>query len=98
MPSTRTSDHLHAAIQAGAWNTAQELLTAFRAEVETSWQAAATEQERRAISHSVTGLLQWARAMTITSREHAQTRLNRLNRRNAYAGPNPSNPYHGLDA
>ena len=98
MPSTRPSDHLHAAIQAGAWSTAQELLTAFRAEVETSWRAAATEQERRAISHSVTGLLQWARAMTITSREHAQTRLNRLNRRNAYAGPNPSNPYHGLDA
>jgi len=98
MPSTRTSDHLHAAIQTGACSTGQELLTAFRAEVETSWQAAATEQERRAISHSVTGLLQWARAMTITSREHAQTRLNRLNRRNAYAGPNPSNPYHGLDA
>lgn len=98
MPSTRTSDHLHAAIQAGAWSTAQELLAAFRTEVETSWRAAATEPERRAISQSVTGFLQWARAMTITSREHAQTRLNRLNRRNAYASPTPSNPYHGLDA
>ena len=98
MRLTRTSDHLHAAIQSGAWSTAQELLAAFRAEVEMSWRAAATEQERRAIADNVTGFLEWARAMTIVSREHAQTRLNRLNRRHAYAGPNPSNPYRGLDA
>src|SRR3954469_11615896 len=94
----RTSDQLHSAIQNGAWSTAQELLAAFRLEVEMSWRAAATDQERRAISENVTGFLQWARVMTITSREHAQDRLNRLNRRHAYAGPNPSNPYRGLDA
>jgi hypothetical protein len=94
----KTSDHLHAAIQSGAWSTAQELLGTFRLEVEASWRSAATEQERRAISESVTGFLQWARAMTITSREHTQTRLNRLNRRHAYTGPNPANPYRGLDA
>jgi hypothetical protein len=98
MPSTRTRDSLHAAIQSGAWSTAQELLSAFRLEVEVSWRAAATEQERHAISHNVTGFLQWARAMTLISREHAHTRLNRLNRRHAYAGPNPSNPYRGVDA
>ena len=94
----RTSDQLHAAIQSGSWSTAQDLLAAFRVEVEASWRAAATELERQAISENVTSFLQWARAMTITSREHAQTRLNRLNRRHAYAGPSPSNPYHGLDA
>ena len=94
----RTSDHLHAAIQSGAWSTAQELLAAFRLEVEASWRAAATEQERRVISESVTGFLEWARAMTITSRAHAHSRLNRLNHRQAYAGPSPSNPYRGLDA
>ncbi len=94
----RTSDRLHAAIQSGSWSTAQDLLAAFRLEVEASWRAATTEQERRALSQNVTGFLQWARAMTITSREHANDRLNRLNRRNAYAGPNPANPYHGLDA
>jgi hypothetical protein len=94
----RTTDHLHAAIQSGAWSTAQELLATFRLEVEASWRAAATEEERRAISQNVTGFLQWARAMTITSREHTQDRLNRLNRRHAYAGPNPANPYRGLDA
>src|SRR5438105_14625455 len=98
MPLTRTSDSLHAAIQSGAWSTAQELLAAFRAEVEASWRAAATEQERRAIAENVTSFLQWARAMTITSRGHPQTRLNRLNRRNAYTRPNPSNPYRGHDA
>jgi hypothetical protein len=98
MAPPRTSDHLHAAIQSGAWSTAQDLLAEFRLEVETSWRAAATEQERRAISESVTGFLQWARAMTITNRAHAQAHLHRLNRRHAYAGPNPSNPYHGLDA
>ena len=98
MTLTRTRDNLHAAIQFGAWSTAQELLEAFRLEVEASWRSAASEQERRAISESVTGFLQWARAMTITSREHSQTRLNRLNRRNAYARPQVANPYRGLDA
>src|SRR6266700_3344607 len=94
----RTSNKLHAAIQSGSWSTAQDLLAAFRLEVEASWRAAATEEERRAISQDVTGFLEWARAMTITSRAHAQTRLNRLNRRHAYAGPQASNPYHGVDA
>jgi hypothetical protein len=98
MESIRTSDRLHTAIQAGAWSTAQELLTSFRVEVEAAWRAAATEQERRAISQNVTGFLEWARAMTLTSREHTRARLNRLDRRHAYAGPPPSNPYHGLDA
>ena len=98
MESIRTSDRLRAAIQSGAWSTAQELLTSFRVEVEAAWRAAATEQERRAISQNVTGFLEWARAMTLTSREHTHTHLNRLNRRHAYAGPPPSNPYHGLDA
>ena len=93
----KTSDQLHAAIQRGAWSTAQELLAAFREEVEASWRAASTEQERRAISHNVTGFLQWARAMTITSRAHAQTRLSRLNRRHAYAEPQHDNPYRGID-
>ena len=95
---TRTSDHLHAAIQSGAWSTAQELLAAFRLEVEASWRAAATEEERRAISQNVTGFLQWARAMTVTSRAHAQADLSRLNRRHAYAEPNSSNSNVGLDA
>ena len=94
----RTSDHLHAAIQTGAWSTAQERLAAFRVEVEASWRSAATEEERRAIAQNVTGFLQWARAMTVTSREHSQTRLNGLQRRHAYAVANPSNPYHGQDA
>ena len=98
MTLTRTRDNLHAAIQSGAWSTAQELLAAFRLEVEESWRTASTEQERRAISQEVTGFLQWARAMTITRRSHANNRLNSLNHRNAYAGPQLSNPYHGLDA
>jgi hypothetical protein len=94
----KLTDRLHAAIQTGAWSTAQELLASFRVEVEASWRAAATEQERHAISENVTGFLQWARAMTLTSREHTHDRLNRLNRRHAYAGPGSSNPYRGLDA
>ena len=94
----KTADRLHAAIQTGAWSTAQELLASFRLEVEASWLAAATEQERRAISQDVTGFLQWARAMTITSRAHTQTHLSRLERRHAYAGPDSPNPHRGLDA
>jgi hypothetical protein len=94
----RITDRLHAAIQTGAWSTAQELLASFRLEVEASWRTAATEQERHAISQNVTGFLQWARAMTMISREQTHSRLNRLNRRQAYARPSASNPYHGLDA
>jgi hypothetical protein len=98
MEQIKTSDRLHAAIQTGAWSTAQELLASFRVEVEAAWRTAATEQERRALSQNVTGFLEWARAMAMTNRAHAQAHLHRLNRRHAYAGPNPSNPYHGLDA
>ncbi len=94
----KLTDRLHAAIQTGAWSTAQELLASFRLEVEASWRTAATEQERRDISQNVTSFLEWARAMTITSREHTHSRLNRLNRRQAYAEPYTSNPYRGLDA
>jgi len=94
----KLTDRLHAAIQTGAWSTAQELLASFRLEVEASWRAAANEQERRAISEDVTGFLQWARAMTIIRREHAHSRLNRLNRRHAYTGPSALNPFRGLDA
>jgi len=97
MLSTRTRDNLNTAIRSGSWSTAQELLGVFRLEVEASWRAAASEQERRVISENVTGFLQWARAMTITSREHARTRLNGLQRRHAYAGPQSANPYHGID-
>jgi hypothetical protein len=94
----KLTDRLHAAIQTGAWSTAQELLASFRQEVETSWLTASTEQERRDISQNVTGFLQWARAMTMIDREHTHSRLNRLKRRQAYAGPNASNPHRGLDA
>ena len=93
----KLTDRLHAAIQSGAWSTAQELLASFRLEVEASWHAAATEEERRTISRNVTGFLQWARAMTMTSRAHAHTHLNHLERRQAYAGPHAANPYRGLD-
>ena len=94
----KTADRLHAAIQTGAWSTAQDLLTAFRREVEQSWLAAQTPRERRQISESVTGFLQWARAMTITGRGHDQASLVRLGRREAYAGASPANPHRGLDA
>jgi hypothetical protein len=94
----RTSDRLHAAIQSGAWSTAQDLLTAFRQEVEASWRAAKTEQERQVIARETTGFLEWARAMTITSRAHAADSLNRLSRRHAYAGLSLENPHRGMDA
>jgi len=94
----KLADRLHAAIQNGAWSTAQDLLASFRIEVEASWHAAQTEQERRAISQNITGFLQWARAMTVTNRAHAAYSLNRLSRRHAYAGANLENPHRGLKA
>ena len=94
----RTSDRLHAAIRSGAWSTAQDLLATFRQEVEQSWRAAKTEQERQVIARETTGFLEWARAMTITSRAHAADGLNRLSRRSAYASLSLENPHRGMDA
>ncbi len=95
---TKTSSRLHAAIQTGAWSTAQDLLTSFRLEVEAAWRTAATEQERRTISEDVTSFLQWARAMTLTSRQSLQNKLSHTEHRRAYSQPQPLNPFHGVDA
>jgi hypothetical protein len=95
---TKTSRRLHAAIQTGAWSTAQDLLASFRLEVEAVWRAAATDQERRTISEDVTSFLQWTRAMTMTSRQTLQNKLNGLEHRRAYAQPQVANPFHGVDA
>ena len=98
MQTRKTSSRLHAAIQAGAWSTAQDLLLVFRREVEECWRAAQTQQERRAISEDVTGFLQWARAMTITSRTQASDSLQSMSRRNSYGRIDLPNPHRGLDA
>ncbi|HEY2843713.1 MAG TPA: hypothetical protein VGJ09_08690 [Bryobacteraceae bacterium] len=98
MEHPRTRDRLHAAIQSGCWSTAQDLLAAFRLEVEESWRAAETEQERCDISQNVTGFLEWARAMTVTSRAHAAGNVRSLSRRRAYAGVRVPNPHRGLNA
>ena len=97
-PTRKTSSRLHAAIQAGAWSTAQDLLLVFRREVEECWRAAETQEERQTISKEVTGFLEWARAMTITSRAHAADSLNRLSRRHAYTGLSVESPHRGMDA
>ena len=97
-PTRKTSSRLHAAIQAGAWSTAQDLLVVFRREVEECWRAAETQQERQTISREVTGFLEWARAMTITSRTQAAENLRSMSRRSAYGRVDFPNPHHGLDA
>src|ERR1051325_8064469 len=98
MPPTRTSSHRPAGFQAGAWRTAQDLLARFRQEVEESWRAAKTEQERHVISRDVTGFLEWARAMTLTSRAQAAGKLRSLSRQRAYADVRVPNPHHGMNA
>jgi len=78
------ADRFRAAIASGAFWTADELLTAYRAEVEARWNAA-TEEERAAIRDEVNALLGWARRLTLVRRSHAQSKLVRINSQRAYA-------------
>lgn len=85
----RQADKFRDAINTGSPGEAEQVLEALRIEVEASWRAATSTVERSAISSEVTGLLEWARQTIVVRRAHAQTRLSRLTRQNAYAPKSP---------
>lgn len=82
----KAADRFRAAIAAGAYWTAEELLAEYRREVESRWQGA-SDAGRLELKIEVETLLQWARKLTLVRRAHAQAKLVRLNSQRAYAGP-----------
>jgi hypothetical protein len=82
----RTAELLRIAVAAGAYVEAELLLAMYRSEMQASWEAATSPEQRGAISTEVSVLLQWARSTTLAARSHAQSKLIHLSRRSAYAG------------
>ncbi len=80
-------DQFRAAIASGAFWRADELLVEYRREVEQRWQAATSDQERRAIKAEVDALLEWARRMTLIRRSQIGTKLGRVSSQSAYGAP-----------
>jgi hypothetical protein len=85
MPS-RATDSLRTAVAAGAYLEAEELLIAYRHEVEARWKSANSLEERQAIATEVTDLMEWARQTILVARAHAQGKLIQFSRQGAYAG------------
>ena len=88
----RLADRFRAAIASGSYWTAEELLCAYRREIEGRWHAATSDSERGEIKSEVDTLLGWARTMTLARRSQVQAKLVRLSSQRAYAGlPSRSN-------
>ena len=81
-----TAGRLRAAVSTGAFREAETLLDTYRAEVEASWHAASSPEQRAAIHAEVTALLRWARNATLASRSHTHAKIIQLSRRRAYTG------------
>lgn len=85
MQSKSTAAELfRSAVSAGAFLEAEQLLGSYHQEVEASWSAATSDEERHAISTDVNAVLEWARRATLSARSHAQSKLIVLNRECAY--------------
>jgi hypothetical protein len=79
-----TVERLRAAVSTGDYRQLDQLLDVYRLEVEASWKAAATPEERREISMEVSSLLGWARHAILAARSHAQGKLLQFRRQSAY--------------
>jgi len=91
MQSPRTVvDLFRKAVSAGAFSEAEQFLESYRREVESSWNAAASDDQRLAIAMDVRATFEWARITTLAVRSHTQRKLILLSRDSAYA-PSLSN-------
>jgi hypothetical protein len=99
MPSKSAAAELfRRAVSAGAFLEAQQYLELYRHEVEASWKATTSSEDRQAISTEVSAVLEWARRTTLSARSHAQRKLILLGREGAYAPSIPKNQLHDLKA
>ena len=84
MQSPTAVELFRKAVSAGAFPEAEQLLERYRREVEVSWEAAASDDERLTIATEVSSTLEWARTATLAARSHTQRKLVLLRRESAY--------------
>ena len=99
MQSPRTAANLfRSAISAGAFSEAEQLLESYRRQVEASWHAATSDDERLAIAMEVSDVFEWARTATLSIRAHTERKLILLSRERAYTPSIRKNELLHLDA
>jgi hypothetical protein len=81
---SKAVDLFRKAVSAEAFSEAEQLLEMYRREVEVSWNAATSDDERLAIATEVSDVFEWARAATLAARSHTQRKLILLRRESAY--------------
>ena len=84
MQSPTAVESFRKAVSAGAFLEAEQLLERYRRDVEASWEAATSDDQRLAITMEVSSTLEWARTATLAARSHTQRKLILLRRESAY--------------
>jgi hypothetical protein len=84
MQSPKVVDLFRKAVAAGAFSEAEQFLESYRRDVESSWNAAASDDQRLAIAVEVRATFEWARITTLAVRSHTQRKLVLLSRQSAY--------------
>jgi hypothetical protein len=82
---SKAVDSFRKAVSAGAFAEAEQLLEAYRRDVEACWNAATSDDTRLAIVTEVSEVFEWARTATLVARSHTQRKLILLSRESAYA-------------
>ena len=95
---SKAVDSFRKAVSAGAFAEAEQLLEAYRRDVEASWHAATSDDQRLAIAIEVGEVFEWARTATLVARSHTQRKLILLRRESAYTPSISKNEVLHLDA
>jgi hypothetical protein len=91
-------DLFRRAVSAGAFLEAEQLLENYRRDVEASWHAATSDDQRIAIAMEVGEVFEWARTTTLAARSHTQRKLILLRRESAYTPSISKNEVLHLEA
>jgi C4-type Zn-finger protein len=95
---SKAVDLFRSAVSAGAFSEAEGLLETYRHDVEASWRAATSEDQRLAIAMEVSEVFEWARTATLAARSHTQRKLILLRRESAYTPSVRKNEVLNLNA
>lgn len=95
---TKAVDSFRKAVSAGAFAEAEQLLEAYRRDVEACWNAATSDDTRLAIVTEVSEVFEWARTATLAARSHTQRKLILLGRESAYTPGRGNTEVLHLDA
>jgi hypothetical protein len=98
MQSPTAVELFRKAVSAGAFLEAEQFLEGYRRDVEVSWEAATSDEQRLAIATEVSSTLEWARTATLAARSHTQHKLILLRRESAYTPSIRKNEVLNLNA